>query len=186
MGWRPPAAIASLWQHPSFARSTAGLALVERWQTPAMLLTSRLMDRDGMVRARGQQKRGPSARGRRRRGGNGGVMTVRPLCAPTRPTARVLRGHSCRCGRKASTAHVLSVGRRVRGHHVGRRNSLRPSAPPVRAVSAGSSGAIYAYRRVGQRWRSGGSCESGLASSTGSAVVTVWLSHRARPAGQLI
>ena len=54
-------------------------------------------------------------------------------------------------------------------------------------VSAGSAGAIYAYRRVGQRWRSGGSCESGLvASSAGSEVVTVRLSHRARPAGQLI
>ena len=78
-------------------------------------------------------------------------------------------------------------GHRVRGHYVGRRNSLRPSAPPVRAVSAGSSGAIYAYRRVGQRWRSGGSCESGLvASPAGSEVVTVRLSHRARPAGQLI
>jgi hypothetical protein len=67
------------------------------------------------------------------------------------------------------------------------RCARRPVGTPVRAVSAASSGAIYGYRRVGQRWRSGGSCESGLvASPAGSEVVTVGLSHRARPAGQLI
>ena len=53
-------------------------------------------------------------------------------------------------------------------------------------VSNGSAGAIYAYRRVGQRWRSGGSCESGLAFPAGLVVVTVRLSHRAGLAGQLI
>jgi hypothetical protein len=61
-----------------------------------------------------------------------GVASIEQLSGHGR-RARVLRGHSCGCGRKASAAHVLCVGRRVRGHHVGRRNSLQPSAPPVRA-----------------------------------------------------
>lgn len=123
------------------------------------------------IRCNRRHRRYEQVRGKRcrERGTDGFDDHPFPLCTVTGCTVLEMA-----CVRSAEP----TASKRGDGHPLNRQ---------IRSVvSAGSAGAIYAYRRVGQRWRSGGSCESGLASSAGSEVVTVRLSHRARPAGQLI